>query len=115
MTGKRILALILDWAASILIVQAIPNGPAYGTQEFSLLTLAIFAVEVALFTWTIGSSFGQRIVGLRVKAEKNDHNPSLIQSLIRTILIVLIIPPLLAGADGRGLHDRITKTKIVKV
>jgi len=115
MTGKRILALIFDWIAAILVVQVIPNGPDYGTQSNSLLTLLVFAIEVTLFTWMMGSSFGQRIVGLRVRDLIKDSNPTLVQSLIRTLLIVLLIPPLLADAAGRGLHDRIAKTKITNV
>ena len=115
MTGKRILALIIDWVSAILVVQVIPNGPDYGTQSNSLLTLLVFAIEVTLFTWMMGSSFGQRIVGLRVRDLIKDSNPTLVQSLIRTLLIVLLIPPLLADAAGRGLHDRIAKTKITNV
>ena len=115
MTGKRILALIIDWAAAILVVQVIPNGPEYGTQSNSLLTLLIFAIEVALFTWMMGSSFGQRIVGIRVRDFSTDKNPTLLQSLFRTLLIVLLIPPLLADAEGRGLHDRLAKTKLIKI
>jgi uncharacterized RDD family membrane protein YckC len=115
MTGKRILALIIDWASAILVVQVIPNAPEYGTQRNSLLTLIIFALEVMLFTWLMGASFGQRIVGLRVKDFIKDSNPSLLQSIFRTLLIVLIIPPLLADAEGRGLHDRLAKTKITSV
>ena len=115
MTGKRILALIIDWASAILVVQVIPNAPEYGTQRNSLLTLIIFALQVMLFTWLMGASFGQRIVGLRVKDFVKDSNPSLLQSIFRTLLIVLIIPPLLADSDGRGLHDRLAKTKITNV
>ena len=115
MTVKRILALILDWAAAILVVQVIPNAPDYGTQKSSLLTLIIFAFEVALFTWMMGASFGQRIVGLRVRDFAKDSNPTLFQSVIRTLLIVVIIPPLLADSQGRGLHDRLAKTKIANV
>ena len=115
MTGKRILALIIDWAAAILVVQVIPNGPDYGTQSNSLLTLLIFAIEVALFTWLMGSSFGQRIVGLRIRDFYSDSNPTLVQSLVRTLLIALLVPPLLADGEGRGLHDRIAKTKITNV
>ena len=115
MTGKRILALIIDWASAILVVQVIPNAPEYGTQRNSLLTLIIFALEVMLFTWLMGASFGQRIVGLRVKDFVKDSNPSLLQSIFRKLLIVLIIPPLLADSDGRGLHDRLAKTKITNV
>jgi uncharacterized RDD family membrane protein YckC len=115
MTGKRILALIIDWASAILVVQVIPNAPEYGTQRNSLLTLIIFALQVILFTWLMGASFGQRIVGLRVKDFIKDSNPSLLQSIFRTLIIVLIIPPLLADSDGRGLHDRLVKTKITNV
>jgi len=85
MTGKRILALIFDWVAAILVVQVIPNGPDYGTQSNSLLTLLVFAIEVTLFTWMMGSSFGQRIVGIRVRDLVKDSNPTLVQSLIRTL------------------------------
>lgn len=115
MSGKRILALIFDWVAAILVVQVIPNGPEYGTQSNSLLTLLVFAIEVALFTWLMGASFGQRIVGLRIRDFSSGSNPTLVQSLIRTLLIVLLVPPLLADAEGRGLHDRIAKTKITNV
>ena len=115
MTGKRILALILDWAAAILVVQVIPNAPAYATPKHSLLTLIIFGTEVALFTWMMGSSFGQRIVGLRIRDISFDRNPTFIQSLIRTLLILVVIPPLLADSNSRGLHDRLAKTKIIKL
>ena len=115
MTLKRILALIFDWGAAILVVQVIPNGPDYGTQSNSLLTLIVFATEVTLFTWMMGSSFGQRIVGLHVIDFYSDSNPTFVQSLFRTFLIVVLVPPLLADAEGRGLHDRLAKTKIIKI
>ena len=115
MTLKRILALIFDWGAAILVVQVIPNGPDYGTQSNSLLTLIVFATEVTLFTWMMGSSFGQRIVGLRVIDFYSDSNLTFVQSVFRTFLIVVLVPPLLADAEGRGLHDRLAKTKIIKI
>ena len=115
MTLKRILALIFDWGAAILVVQVIPNGPDYGTQSNSLLTLIVFATEVTLFTWMMGSSFGQRIVGLRVIDFYSDSNPTFVQSVFRTFLIVVLVPPLLAEAEGRGVHDRLAKTKIIKI
>ena len=115
MTLKRILALIFDWGAAILVVQVIPNGPDYGTQSNSLLTLIVFATEVTLFTWMMGSSFGQRIVGLRVIDFYSDSNPTFVQSVFRTFLIVVLVPPLLADAEGRGLYDRLAKTKIIKI
>ena len=32
----------------------------------------------------------------------------------RTILVGLLIPPLLQDADGRGLHDRLCRTVVVR-
>jgi uncharacterized RDD family membrane protein YckC len=63
----------------------------------------------------MGSSFGQRIVGIRVRDFSIDKNPTLLQSLFRTLLIVVLIPPLLADSEGRGLHDRLAKTKLIKI
>ena len=115
MIGKRILALVLDWIAAILVVQVIPNAPEYGTHSHSLFTLIVFTLEVALFTWMMGSSFGQRIVGLKVQNLKSDQNPTLVQSLIRTLLIILVFPPMLADSESRGLHDRLARTKLTSV
>lgn len=115
MTWKRILALLIDWSASILVVQTLPNGPEYGTQTHSFITLSIFATQVTLLTWLTGASFGQRIVGLKIKDFFIDKNPSFLQSLFRTFLIIIVFPPLLADAQGRGLHDRLAKTRIIKI
>jgi uncharacterized RDD family membrane protein YckC len=114
-TFKRIVALIFDWAAAIFVVQILPNAPSYATQSNAVWTLVVFAVQITLFTWLIGASFGQKIVGLKVIDSNLNRNPSLLKSLIRTVLIVLVIPPLLADAEGRGLHDRLAKTKIISV
>jgi hypothetical protein len=54
-------------------------------------------------------------VGLKVVDNDLNQNPNFVKSLIRTVLIVLVIPPLLADAEGRGLHDRLAKTKIINV
>ena len=109
------MALIFDWAAAIFVVQILPNAPVYATQSNAVWTLVVFAVQITLFTWLIGASFGQKIVGLKVIDSNLNRNPSLLKSLIRTVLIVLVIPPLLADAEGRGLHDRLAKTKIISV
>jgi uncharacterized RDD family membrane protein YckC len=53
-------------------------------------------------------------VGIRVRDFSTDKNPTLLQSLFRTFLIVVLIPPLLADSEGRGLHDRLAKTKLIK-
>jgi uncharacterized RDD family membrane protein YckC len=34
---------------------------------------------------------------------------------LRTFLIALVIPAVVTDKDGRGLHDRITKTVVMRV
>jgi len=34
---------------------------------------------------------------------------------LRTFLIALVIPAVVTDKDGRGLHDRITKTVVVRL
>jgi uncharacterized RDD family membrane protein YckC len=113
MVGKRILALVIDWVSAILVAQLVSGDQGYGTSRNSLITLIIFGLQIWVFTWFIGSSFGQKIVGLRIETLIHTK-PSVWQSLIRTLLILLVFPAFLTDQDGRGFHDRIAKTRIVK-
>jgi uncharacterized RDD family membrane protein YckC len=99
--GRRLAATAIDWGVALLIVGAAhPSRQARG-----FLTLAVFAViNVALVT-TIGAGIGGRLVGTRV-ARLDGANPPLVSVLIRTLLMILAVPPLIWDRDGRGLHDR---------
>jgi uncharacterized RDD family membrane protein YckC len=86
-----------------------------GTPESTLesfATLGIFALEVTILTWLWGSSFGQRIVGLRVVGRT--RRLGLIAALLRTVLICVVLPPLIWDADGRGLHDRAVDSVVIR-
>jgi hypothetical protein len=36
------------------------------------------------------------------------------RAVVRTGLLVLLVPALIVDADGRGLHDRLTGTAVVR-
>ncbi len=114
-TFRRILALAIDWFSAILITQLIPNSGDYGTRTNSLFTLVIFSAQIITLVTLTGSSFGHRFLGLRVLSNKNQRNPNLFQSILRTFFIILVFPPLLTDKDGIGLHDRLAKTQIVRI
>ncbi len=107
---RRIVALFIDWFAALLIAGALVEGPQSTAQSFA--TLGIFAAQVALLTWLWGSSFGQRIVGIRVVGRS--RRLGLVGSALRTVLICLVIPPLIWDDDGRGLHDRAVDSLVVR-
>jgi len=112
--GRRIIAFLIDWFASILVaLLAFPAFP-YGSNGSMLATLAIFVLEVTLLTWLTGASFGQRIVGLRVVSIDDGRLP-LWRVVVRTLLICLVLPAVVYDDDGRGVHDRLANTRVIRV
>lgn len=108
--GRRLVALFIDWFAASLIARALVGDPQSTAESFA--TLGVFALEVTLLTWLWGSSFGQRIVGIRVVGRT--RRLGLVGSALRTVLICLVIPPLVWDADGRGLHDRAVDSVVLR-
>lgn len=103
--GRRVAALALDWLVAIGASLLLFRGFAYGSLESSLATLLLFAGEVALLTWLIGASFGQRLLGLCV-LRTDGSRLGLGRAVLRTLLICLVIPAVVMDSYGRGLHDR---------
>ena len=105
--GRRVLALVVDWLASYGVAEllvatgVVPGNPA------SLATMAVFVLESALLTASVGGSFGKLATRLRVvQAEGAPRPPDLVRSLVRSLLVCLVIPPLVFKPEsGRGLHD----------
>lgn len=117
--GRRVMALIIDWIGSVLIVGVVSGGrygfgaTASDAATTQWLTLAVFALEVALLTWLAGASAGQRVLGIAVRRVDGMRLP-LLSAVVRTVLICLVIPPVIYDRDGRGLHDRAAATVVVR-
>ena len=109
--GRRLAAIAIDWAAALLLARLV-SGAAYGTGDYALVTLAIFALEIIVFTWLTGSSFGQRIVGIAVVTEKGGRL-SLWRVIVRTALICIVIPALFYDSQRRGLQDLAVGSRVV--
>ncbi len=110
--GRRVLAILIDWVASLLVVRLIFPDMQYPGNDSAVAILGVFYLEVTLFTWLIGSSFGQRIVGLAVIREAGGRL-GLPAIALRTFLICLVIPALVYDSQGRGLHDRAAGSRVV--
>jgi uncharacterized RDD family membrane protein YckC len=114
--GRRILALVVDWVASTLVTVVIVGPDRYGEPggPAQFVTLGVFVVEVVLFTWLVGGSFGKLATRLRtVPADGvlRPINPA--RLLLRQALVLLVVPPLVFRSDGRGLHDLAAGTATV--
>lgn len=103
--GRRLLALLIDWLASTGVALAIFHS-ANGT-------LVVFFVEVYLLTALTGFTLGKRVLGLRV-ARLDGRPVGFWWALVRTVLLITVIPPLVTDRDLRGLHDRAANTIVLR-
>ena len=111
--GRRLGALLIDWLACLLLVRLFLPGITYGTPASSLTTLGFFLAELTLFTWVVGASFGQRVLGLAV-VRLDGARVGLGRAFLRSLQICLVIPAVIWDRDGRGLHDRSMGTVVVR-
>ncbi|GAA1931824.1 RDD family protein [Nocardioides hwasunensis] len=113
--GRRILALLIDWLTCLAIVEGLVAAGVLASNPYSLATMALYVVEASLFTTLMGGSFGKLATRVRVVHHKDPSRPvQLIPAFVRSLLVVLVIPPLLT-VDGRGLHDLAAGTRTVTI
>jgi uncharacterized RDD family membrane protein YckC len=104
---RRIGAYVVDAIASTLAVVSVMGVGDYSENDLSgLFVLGVFLAEAAIFTATLGGSFGKLATRLRVVPADGRPGPLAPQRVIaRQLLVALLIPPLVFRSDGRGLHD----------
>ena len=114
--GRRILALLVDYAACWGVMLAVYGADWFGSGSVPSVYLnLLFIGESAVLMALSGGSFGQLATRLRVVRVDGSARPlSLLTALLRQVLICLVIPPLVFRPDGRGLHDMICGTLVVK-
>ena len=107
--GRRLLALVVDWAACLLVAGAIFGRAVWGQGWQAWTPMGVFLVEASVLTALAGGSFGQ--LALRLAVVRLDNKPlNLLQTFARTALICLVFPPLVFNRDNRGLHDLAVNT-----
>jgi uncharacterized RDD family membrane protein YckC len=108
---RRVGALFIDWFLCTFIVLALIR-PA--RADVGLWTLLVFAVQDYVLTSLTGLTVGKRVVGIRVvRLDGRWIGP--LWGLIRTVLIMLVVPALFMNADQRGLQDRAANTAVIRL
>jgi uncharacterized RDD family membrane protein YckC len=106
--ARRVLALLVDWLASTLVVIFFVGWHDYASQggPEQFYVLIAYVVESAALTALAGGSFGKLATRLRTVRVDGDPRPvDLLRALARQIMVAVVIPPLVFRPDGRGLHD----------
>ncbi len=110
--GRRFGALFIDWAVSMLIAYGLfARGDQQAAGNWAL---GVFLVMSLLTVGTVGSTPGKRILGLRVIAEDGGRL-GVVRVVLRSVLLLLVIPAIVWDRDSRGLHDRLARAVQVRI
>ena len=104
---RRMAGVACDWLACLAIVKGF-------NLDGQFTTLIFFFVEVSILTAFGGASFGHRIVRIKVVRFNDGGSPTPIQALIRTALLCTVIFAITYDDNGRGIHERLSGTYLVK-
>lgn len=113
---RRLGAFLLDLAAGVLLGGVVLLFLTdISPVQRSLANNLAFALQVVVLQALTGQSMGMRLVGIRVRRLQGDGPLGLLTALLRTALLVLLVPALIYDRDQRGLHDRAAGTVVVRV
>ena len=107
--GTRVLAFLVDAFLSAVIAGLFTAPDLPG--NWSLLS---FAVVYVVSLVALGQTPGMRVFGLRLAHPRPAARLAPWRAVVRTGLLMLLVPALVVDADGRGLHDRLTDTAVVR-
>jgi uncharacterized RDD family membrane protein YckC len=103
--GRRVGALFVDYGAAYLI------SGFFGWDPLAIL--AIFAAIQIVFIPTLQGSPGHRIFGLRL-VRLDGAWTGLWRPVVRTLLLIVVVPAVIWDADQRGLHDKAAGTILLR-
>lgn len=107
--GSRVGAFCVDAIGAALVAGLFTAPDLPGNWA-----LAAFAAVTVLTLMAFGQTPGMRLLGLRLAHPRPGGRLAPWRAVVRTALLCLLVPALLVDAEGRGLHDRLTDTAVVR-
>ncbi len=112
--GRRLAALMIDWLISYgLAALALAFG-VFSEQMLATAVLVIWFLLGLVAVRLFGFTPGQLVLGLQVVAVDGRVPVGIGRLAVRGLLVGTVIPALFTDWDGRGLHDRLTGTAVVR-
>ena len=114
--GVRLVALIVDLVLMALVTSVFVRVDVQRPevmQQFNYLSVLVWFVVTAVMVGLFGFTAGKALLGVRVV--RLDGRPMVgARAIPRTLLTAVILPAALSDADGRGLHDKVVGTVVVR-
>jgi uncharacterized RDD family membrane protein YckC len=107
--GTRVGAFCVDALGSALVAGLFTAPELPGNWA-----LVAFAAVTVVTLVAFGQTPGMRLLGLRLAHPRPGQRLAPWRAVVRTALLCLLVPALLVDSDGRGLHDRLTGTAVVR-
>lgn len=107
--GARVLGFVVDAALSFLVGLAItaPSLP----RNVSLLVLA---VEYVVFTALVAQTPGMFVARIRLVRVDRVAPVGFVRAVVRTALLIVLVPALIWDRNNRGWHDRAAQVAVVR-
>lgn len=115
--GRRMLGISIDWLAAYAVTLGFFAGGGSlleRSRGVGGTVLLVLTLEYLILVTLGGSSFGHRIVGLKVIRFSDGGVVTPLQALIRTVLMVTIVAAITFDENGRGINERLSNTVLVK-
>lgn len=109
--AARIGAFIVDAVLSAGVALLFFGAPKAGDPPWSTV---VFAVMYVLATGVFGQSPGMVLLRIRLVRLDTGAPIGLPRAVLRTVLLCLLIPALIADRDYRGLHDRAAGSAVLR-
>ncbi|MEX3610158.1 RDD family protein [Rothia sp. LK2588] len=108
---RRIVAFVFDWYLWWAVLSLVGLGGSSLAANV-LLLVVVWAYQV-LCVGFMGHTLGHLVCGMQVQSM--DGRPAgWVSALVRSTLIMLVLPVIIMDADQRGLHDRARQTLLVR-
>jgi hypothetical protein len=112
--GRRLAALMIDWLISYGLAALAMSFGVFSERTLATAVLVIWfllgLVAVRLFSFTPG----QLALGLQVASVDGRLPVGIARLALRGLLVATVVPALFTDSDGRGTHDRLTGTAMVR-
>lgn len=112
--GARLGALCIDWVIALVITSPFTGHRPFTPGSNSPWVLVVFAAQYIVLVSLVGCTIGMRLCRIGVM-RLDGRRVTFPWVVVRTILLILVVPAVVYDRDRRGLHDKAAGSVVVRL